>query len=539
TYSDAEDRPTLPPLPRSASLPKPKGILKNAPPVPGTPVHKHTEHGSRVNSSLQWDEENLALTEIQKDSLMKITEPKTPYVRYNPETDEVEGEIPKFDLDGHYIPPSPTQLSAISSTGADTSGPSSRRTSISSLGRSGSISGRSASGASSRSTSFSLPNEARREIRAVAGDPGEEVEVEEEMDEETAAKHAAFVRARGRHYSNEAEAMKRAAQLIAEDDDDEVAEGKGLLLKADPIATTFREEVKTSLAQCSRTPKLVGILATSSAPSRSYAEFTKKQCAELGVDFVLKETGAAVSSDLGEGEGVEEAIIEANEDESIDGIMGSSIRFIKPSALLSSVPPPITAFESDQPPAGTVKSILPCTPLAIVKCLEYVRVYNTILPYGDRAYGKIITVINRSEVVGRPLAALLSNDGARVFSVDIDSIQEYTKRPRIEASTESDATRRYHPRHVVRPSNLTLQECLALSDVVVSAVPSASYKVKTEWLKDGCVCVNISSEKNFDKDVREKASLYIPSIGKVTILMLLRNLLRLQQYKQASEVPAQ
>jgi len=29
----------------------------------------------------------------------------------------------------------------------------------------------------------------------------------------------------------------------------------------------------------------------------------------------------------------------------------------------------------------------------------------------------------RSEVVGRPLAALLANDGARVLSVDIDSIQ--------------------------------------------------------------------------------------------------------------------
>jgi hypothetical protein len=44
-----------------------------------------------VNSNLQWDEENLALTEIQKDSLMKITEPKTPFVRYNALTDEVEG----------------------------------------------------------------------------------------------------------------------------------------------------------------------------------------------------------------------------------------------------------------------------------------------------------------------------------------------------------------------------------------------------------------------------------------------------------------
>jgi hypothetical protein len=40
--------------------------------------------------SLQWDEENLALTEIQKDSLMKITEPKTPFVRYNAELDIVE-----------------------------------------------------------------------------------------------------------------------------------------------------------------------------------------------------------------------------------------------------------------------------------------------------------------------------------------------------------------------------------------------------------------------------------------------------------------
>ncbi|GLB34144.1 putative tetrahydrofolate dehydrogenase/cyclohydrolase, catalytic domain [Lyophyllum shimeji] len=355
------------------------------------------------------------------------------------------------------------------------------------------------------------------------------------------------------------------------------AEGKGLLLKADPIAAAFRDEVKASLAECKRPPRLVGILATSAAPSRNYAEFTKKQCAELGVDFVLKTTGAAVSSDLGEGEGVEEAIIEANEDESVDGIMvyypifGAqqdhylqqivspfkdveglhvkfhynlyhNIRFIQPSSLLSSVPPPLpptTAPESDQPPPGTVKSIIPCTPLAIVKCLEFVRVYNTILPYGDRAYGKIVTVINRSEVVGRPLAALLANDGARVFSVDIDSIQEYTKRPRVEGTEESEAVPRYHPRHVVRPSNLTLQECLALSDVVVSAVPSATYKVKTEWLKDGCVCLNVAADKNFEKDVRDKASLYIPAVGKVTILMLLRNLLRLQQYKQGSAESSQ
>ncbi|KAJ6561510.1 hypothetical protein DFH09DRAFT_1279268 [Mycena vulgaris] len=236
-----EDPTHLPPLPRSASNPKPKGILKNTPQVPGSGGH-----------SLQWDEENLALTEIGKDSLMKITEPKTPYVRYNAETDTVEGgplsstslmrkhprtnrsmaEIPNLDLNGQYVwtngaTNSTSPVMSPSPTGADNSSPSSRRTSFSSTGRSGSVSGRSGSASgrsgsdnSSRSTSFNLPSDARREIRADERETGEEVELDEEMDEETAAKHAAFVRARGRHYSNEAEAMKLAAKLLSEEDDD-------------------------------------------------------------------------------------------------------------------------------------------------------------------------------------------------------------------------------------------------------------------------------------------------------------------------------
>ena len=97
--------------------------------------------------------------------------------------------------------------------------------------------------------------------------------------------------------------------------------GKGLLVKADIIAETFRAEVKAGLQDCTRPPKLVGILSTSSAPSRSYAQFTKRQCEELGVEFVIRTTGAAESEDKSEGEGVEEAIIEANADETVDGIM--------------------------------------------------------------------------------------------------------------------------------------------------------------------------------------------------------------------------
>ncbi|RPD80768.1 hypothetical protein L226DRAFT_529228 [Lentinus tigrinus ALCF2SS1-7] len=197
----------------SRSNSKPKGILKNAPPAtPGGAQH-----------SLQWDEENLALTEAQKDSHMKITEPKTPYVRYNAETDTVESDIPSLDLNGRVASPiSPVRsMSPVSSTGATGggSGPPSRRTSFSSQGRSSTPGGRT-SRSSSRSTSFNLPNEAREVIRLDGRQPGDEVEFEEEMDEETAQKHAAFVRARGRHYSNEAEAMKMAKKLMEEDDEE-------------------------------------------------------------------------------------------------------------------------------------------------------------------------------------------------------------------------------------------------------------------------------------------------------------------------------
>jgi hypothetical protein len=134
-----------------------------------------------------------------------------------------------------------------------------------------------------------------------------------------------------------------------------------------------------------------------------------------------------------------------------------------------------------------------------------VRTYPPLLP-SERP-----RPTTRSEVVGRPLAALLANDGARVFSVDIDSIQEYTKRPTPPTADEEGgkaaaARRAYHPRHVVRtvPPSFDVSRCLALSDVVVSAVPSATYKVPTAALKDGCVCVNVAADKNFEVDVRDK-----------------------------------
>lgn len=201
--------------------------------------------------------------------------------------------------------------------------------------------------------------------------------------------------------------------------------------------------------------------------------------------------------------------------------------------------PTNTTSESDKPPAGTAKSIIPCTPLAIVKCLEYVGVYNKLLHYGDRAYGKTITVINRSvhspeivwlvkltinqfwgcwpsfsSLIGKWWCSCIlcwhwfHTGMASFIKIKLfwRRVQEYTKRPRLTTPSSETSAQRYHPRHVVHPCNLTLQECLAISDVVVTAVPSPTYKVMTEWLKDGCICLNVSADKNFEKDVRDKVS---------------------------------
>lgn len=106
--SEGEDvKQPLPPLSRSASHSQPRGILKNG--------QQHATDRQSGTHALVWDEANLSLNEVQKDSTMKITEPKvraprpspsppvsllasltlhdlheqTPYVRYDAETDTV------------------------------------------------------------------------------------------------------------------------------------------------------------------------------------------------------------------------------------------------------------------------------------------------------------------------------------------------------------------------------------------------------------------------------------------------------------------
>ena len=78
-----------------------------------------------------------------------------------------------------------------------------------------------------------------------------------------------------------------------------------------------------------------------------------------------------------------------------------------------------------------------------------------------------------------------------------------------------------------------MKEALNSSDIVITGVPSKEFKVDTGLLKDGVVAINFSTFKNFNElTIKDKASIYVSSVGKVTVAMLERNLIRLCQYQQ-------
>lgn len=305
----------------------------------------------------------------------------------------------------------------------------------------------------------------------------------------------------------------------------------GRTILASTISKDYDEEIRSKVADIKdkrpNGPLLVGFLANNDPAAEMYARWTQKTSESLGIRYELRKFD---DKDL-----LEENVIEANNDDTVDGIM---IYFPVFGNAQDQYLQQIVSKEKDVEGLNhvyyqnlyhnirylddekTLKSILPCTPLAIVKILEYLKIYNTLLPYGNHLYGKKCVVINRSEIVGRPLAALLANDGAIVYSVDVNNIQKFTRGEGLKFT-------KHHVEDLGNYSEDLLKECCKDADIIITGVPSESYKVPTEYVRDGAICINFSSFKNFDEDIKTKSSLYVPMTGKVTIAMLLRNMLRL------------
>jgi len=105
-----------------------------------------------------------------------------------------------------------------------------------------------------------------------------------------------------------------------------------------------------------------------------------------------------------------------------------------------------------------------------------------------------------------------NSDGADVYSIDINNIYLF-RDGRLHKVDEGE----------------TPESCVKKSSVVITGVPTKSYRLNTEWIQPGSTVVNVSSFKNIDEEELLKIPdvTYVPMVGKVTVAMLERNLVRL------------
>lgn len=160
--------------------------------------------------------------------------------------------------------------------------------------------------------------------------------------------------------------------------------------------------------------------------------------------------------------------------------------------------------------------IYPCSALSVFKILqEYQR---TSWPE------TVVTIVNRSEIFGRPLAALLANAGATVYSIDVDSILLFRDGGRMRRCSDH---------------NKTLETCVRKSSIVVTGVPSPDFLIPTDWINPGTTVVNVSEYQNVCEDTLflVPGVQYVPQVGKVTIAVLEQNLIELHRLYGNSSTP--
>lgn len=295
------------------------------------------------------------------------------------------------------------------------------------------------------------------------------------------------------------------------------------VLEPAPIAAEYRDEVRAHVAtlteQYGRRPRILGLLGQEEGPAATYARYARRGCESVGIELEVRLVQAG---------DVEPQIAAANVDPDVDGIFlyyplldRAGDRWLRELVDPRKDVEGLHSFWSRLlyenqrfvDAERTVRSILPCTPLAILKLLQHAGMEGTNV--NAPLEGVTACVFNRSDLVGRPLAAMLANDGARVHSLDITG--SVTFEPAIGRHT-----------HDLRDEGVDRATALAAADVVISAVPSHDFElVRGDEIREGAICVDVAEYTNFDESILERASVFVPRVGPLTIAMAMRNLTRL------------
>ena len=264
-------------------------------------------------------------------------------------------------------------------------------------------------------------------------------------------------------------------------------------------------EVNKIVAAGGRAPHLVAILVGNDGASQTYVGHKEKCCGEVGFRSTVLRLDESISE-----EALLAEIDRLNRDDDVDGFIVQLPlpKHIDEQKIIMAIDPKkdVDGFH----PENTGRMVcglpayIPATPDGILELLKYYKIETS---------GKHCVVIGRSNIVGRPMANLLSQKG---WDCTVTICHSRTK---------------------------NLKEIVAQGDIVVAALGIAEF-VTADMIKPGAVVIDVgitrvASDKTksgwkllgdvkFD-EVAPKCSYITPvpgGVGPMTIISLMKNTLK-------------
>lgn len=271
------------------------------------------------------------------------------------------------------------------------------------------------------------------------------------------------------------------------------------------LRAEIAEEVRGIVEAGGKIPHLVAILVGNDGASQTYVGHKEKCCAEVGFRSTILRYDAGISE-----EQLLNVIAELNDNSDVDGFIVQLPlpKHISEQKVVEAIDPrkDVDGFH----PVNTgrmvmgLPSYLPATPDGILELLKYYKIETA---------GKHCVVIGRSNIVGRPIANLLSQKG---WDCTVTMCHSRTK---------------------------DLKEVVKSGDIVVAALGIAEF-VTADMVKEGAVVIDVGitrvqSDKTksgwkllgdvkFD-EVAPRCSYITPvpgGVGPMTIISLMKNTLK-------------
>ncbi|WP_117237045.1 bifunctional 5,10-methylenetetrahydrofolate dehydrogenase/5,10-methenyltetrahydrofolate cyclohydrolase [Thermus sediminis] len=264
------------------------------------------------------------------------------------------------------------------------------------------------------------------------------------------------------------------------------------ILSGREVAEAVYGELRKRLQALPFVPSLRVIRLGENPASVSYVRLKERRARELG----LRSQVEAYPEDYPE-EALLERIGVLNRDEGVDGILVQLPLppHIRVERVLEAISPQKDVDGFHPVNVGRLWSggegLFPCTPLGVVRLLRH---------YGVDLRGKEVVVLGRSNIVGKPLAALLLREDAT---------------PTLAHSKTA-----------------SLPEVVRRAEVLVVAV-GRPHLVRKEWVRPGAVVVDVGVNRVGERllgdvhpEVAEVASALTPvpgGVGPMTVAMLMAN----------------